>query len=101
MTESPRSTRRWSWVVTLVSLNFALWQLGAFFNSFGGSVDRLGATLCQATWKIAPWMIVGGLCYSPIRRFLLPVRTWDFYGPAIAILSYVVMTWQVHWWTRY
>jgi len=87
--------RRWSLALSAVLLNFAVWQLGIFFDSFGGAIDSLGASLCIATWFLAPILIGGAIAYSPIRRFLMPVRTWDFYGPAISILVYLIMRWQL------
>lgn len=92
---------RWSLALSVALLNFAAWQVGVFFNFFGGAIDSLGATLCIATWFLAPIVIVGATIYSPIRRFVLPVRTWDFYGPAVAILAYVIMHRQMHVGTRY
>lgn len=87
--------------MSVVLLNFAVWHLGVLGDFFGGTIDDVGAVLCRATWFTAPLLIAGALVYSPVRRFLLPARTWDFYGPSIAILSYVIMQWEVHLATRY
>ena len=58
--------RRWSLALCAALLNFAVWQLGIFFNSFGGAIDSLGASLCIATWFFAPVVIGGAIVYSPI-----------------------------------
>ncbi len=82
--------RRWSFALTCVLVNFAIWQIGVFFNSFGGVIDQLGASLCILTWFVAPLLIVGALIYSPFRRFGLAIQTWismDLPCPSSPMLS--------------
>ena len=99
-TTSPQ-IRRWSLGLSCALLNFAVWQVGIYLDRFGGQIDMFGAMLCRTSWFLAPLVIAATLLYSPIRRYALPVRSWDFYGPAISILAYVIMHWQSHLSMRY
>jgi len=45
--------------------------------------------------------ITATIVYSPVRRFAMPVGKWDFYGPATAIIAYLVMYWEIQCFTRH
>lgn len=88
---------RMSLASMLVGANYLTFGIGIFFNFFGGEIDRLGATLCRWTyWFTGPLAILACL-YSPLRRFVLPARRWDVYGPLTAITGYILLDIAFGW----
>src|SRR5215213_5427023 len=74
---------RMSLGVVAVVANYALFFFGVFLDSFGGWIDQLGAVLCRATYILAGPLVIAACLYSVVRRYLLPRRIWDFYGPSL------------------
>ncbi len=87
--------KRLSLGVVAVVVNVVLWHVGIYFDSFGGRIDRVGATICVATYGLAWVLIPLTIVYCLVRRFVLPVRQWDLYGPALAIVFVLLMYWQL------
>ena len=85
------SVHRMSLAVAVVAANYALFTLGVFCDSFGGEIDRLGAKLCRATIPMAGPLVIFACLYSSLRRFVLPKRRWDLYGPSLAAIGYLAM----------
>ena len=82
---------RFTPVVALVLLNYALFYAGMRLDAFGGTIDALGAFLCRTTWAAGGLLIPVGITYSFVRRFLLPARRWDLYGAGLAIVLHLVV----------
>jgi hypothetical protein len=89
------SQKRLSLGIVAVVVNFILWHVGIYFDSFDGWIDRVGATICVATYGLAWILIPMTIVYCLVRRFVLPVRKWDLYGPALAVIFVLVMYWQL------
>jgi len=83
--------RRVSIVCLLVIANYLVFFIGVCLNSYGGAIDAFGADLCEATYVIGNILIPVSILYAPIRRFVLPTRKWDLYGPGLAIILNLVM----------
>jgi hypothetical protein len=81
--------------VLAVLINFVLWHLGIYFNSFGGWVDQWGAVVCVTTYGVAWFLVPTTVVYCFVRRFGLSVRQWDLYGPSLAIICVLIMCWQL------
>lgn len=93
--EDEQPPREWSLVLTCVVINISAWELGLLCHQYGGPERKTtAASLCLTTWSIAPFLILAAGLYSPLRRFVLPVRTWDIYGPVMSVLTWLVMQWQ-------
>lgn len=104
--------RRVSIVCLLVILNYLVFFLGVYLDSYGGWIDTLGSKLCGATYALGIALIPVAILYAFVRRFQMKVREWDLYGPGLAIILYLVMymiVWQLPWrwpewpwrWTAY
>jgi hypothetical protein len=83
--------KRVSVVGLLVVLNYLVFFIGAYLNTYGGAIDAFGADLSEATYVIGSILIPASILYAPIRRFVLPTRQWDLYGPGLAIILNLVM----------
>ena len=90
----PARRRIWSIGIAAVAINLGIWELGVFFNYFGGTIDEVGAGLCIATYHLAPLLVVLTLLYALIRRYLLPIHQWDLYGPLCAVMACILINAQ-------
>jgi hypothetical protein len=79
-----------SLAVVAVIANYAVFFFGVFLDSFGGWIDQFGAVLCRATYALAGPLVVLACAYSIVRRYVLPQRMWDFYGPSLAFIGYLM-----------
>jgi hypothetical protein len=78
--------------VVLVILNYIVWRIGVFLDRFAGDLDVLGSQFCRAAYAIGYSLVIIAICYAFIRRFILPVRKWDFWGIGLAALA-VLLIW--------
>lgn len=74
-------------LVVLNSLGFAL---GVYLNSFGGTIDQIGAFLCRTTYPIAFILVPVSLMIS-VAGFASRPRRIDVLGPWLAIMSVLVI----------
>jgi hypothetical protein len=89
--------------VVAVITNYAIFCFGVFLDSFGGWIDQFGAALCRATYALAGPLVIVASAYSGLRRYILPRRIWDFYGPPLAFIGYLmvhVLFRELPWWLR-
>jgi len=92
---------RVSLAVLAVIANHAVFFFGVFLDRFGGWIDQFGAVLCRATYALAGPLVIAACLYSAIRRHVLPRRIWDFYGPSLALIGYLlahVLIRERPWW---
>ena len=76
-----------SLLVVLNSLGFAF---GVFLNSFGGTIDQIGAQFCRTTYPIAFILIPTTLAISAVGLASRP-RRFDMLGPWLAIMSVLII----------
>lgn len=82
---------RFTPLVALVLLNYALFYAGVRLDAFGGTIDALGAFLCRTTWVAGGLLVPASITYSFVRRFLLPIGRWDLYGPGLAAVLHLIV----------
>ena len=86
-----RPTRRLvSITVIAVLANYGLFLFGLFLDSFGGTIDAFGASLCETTFLIGTLLIPISILYSFVRRFATKIHQWDFFGVYLSILVYLI-----------
>ena len=76
-----------SLLVVLNSLGFAF---GVFLDSFGGTLDQIGAHFCRLTYPIA-FVLVPVTFVISIAGLASRPRRFDILGPWLAILSVLVL----------
>ncbi len=74
-------------LVVLNSLGFAF---GVFLDSFGGTLDQIGAHFCRTTYPIAFVLVPLTFGISAIRLTSRP-RHFDILGPWLALMSVVAV----------
>ena len=88
-------TSRWSVLAInagslLVVLNSLGFALGVFLDSFGGTIDQIGAQFCRLTFPLAFVLIPITLVHSAVGLAARP-RRLDVLGPWLAIMSAAVL----------
>ncbi len=68
-----------------------LFAFGVFLDSFGGTLDAIGADICEFTYGLGQILLPVAFVYTFVRRFILPVRQWVFYGPSLALILNLLM----------
>ncbi|HUG71467.1 MAG TPA: hypothetical protein VMM76_27225 [Pirellulaceae bacterium] len=74
----------------LVVLNSVGFAFGVFLDSFGGTIDQIGAQLCRTTYPIAFMLIPVTLVISAVGLAWRP-RRFDILGPWLAIMSVLIL----------
>ena len=88
MTSPSALSARITPIVPLVIINYIGWRIGVFLDRYGGDIDQLGAGVCRTTYSVGFFLIFAAIIYTFLRRFVLQRHQWDFYGPALAALSF-------------
>ncbi|NQT93915.1 MAG: hypothetical protein HQ559_14235 [Lentisphaerae bacterium] len=88
--------------VIAVVVNLALWELGVRLDKplFGVSLDSTGAAICRVTGPLAFWLIPTTILYAQVRRFAWN-KSWDLWGPGLAVIAVVIVLMQTELHTRY
>ena len=83
--------RRFTVCVLAVLVNYAVFFVGVYLDSYAGAIDQFGALLCRSTFAIGNFLIPLSVAYSFMRRFGSEARQWDLYGPGLAFILNLVM----------
>jgi hypothetical protein len=79
----------------LVVLNSLGFTFGVFLDSFGGTIDQIGAQFCRTTYPIAFILVPVTLLISAVGLASRP-RRFDILGPWLAIMSVLVIAAMIH-----
>lgn len=74
--------------------NLILWHVGIAFDSMRG-LDSFGAFICISTHGFALALVPLSIFLSVAMWLSTSRKQWDFYGPAIALISVVLIVFEV------
>ena len=97
-TRKPR--RRFTILFWIGLANLFCWHIGVAFDSIRG-LDSVGAFICISTIFIANLLVPISILWSYSIWLNSGRKEWDFYGPAIAMISVVLILFEVQMNMRY